>query len=129
MKIKMKKIPFLVCLLFIVIGYGVTGFYIQTNHDNYGNMSVVPVKDERVPLYEGLKPSENEFYIKGFASKEIQSFYETELKQKGWKMEYSQYRDDWNGFQMMVKTGKEALIISGIYDVSKNQTKVTFKLH
>ncbi len=99
----MNKKVFLLWGSIILILFGAWFTYQNVTNDVYAGMSIIPEKEKDIPLYEGLKPDRNYYYIKGNHSKEIYEFYRKELTAKGWMVEHSDGEDkergnDWNDF-------------------------------
>ena len=109
--------------------------YQKITDNTYEGMSIIPEKHKDIPLFEGLKPTNSEYVIKGNKWREVYSFYFDELHSLGWKVEYegsalNDYNsdNDWAGFNSKwTKEGFEGeLWISAHFNKYEEQTEVIF---
>ncbi len=133
----MKKTSLLVIgfavLLLAVIGWSA---YQRAADDTYQGMSIIPEQHKDIPLFEGLKPTENRYVIKGNHWAEVYAFYMQQLPDLDWTLEYDhsafmdddRQNDEAEGFRTRwTKEGFDGeLWIWAHYDKFTNQTKVTF---
>lgn len=133
----MKKTSLLV-IGFAVLVLAVMGWnaYQRATDDTYQGMSIIPEQHEDIPLYEGLKPTENRYVIKGNHWAEVYAFYMQQLPDLDWTVEYEdsafndddRQNDEAGGFySRWTKEGFDGeLWIGAHYDKFANQTKVIF---
>ncbi|MBM7585660.1 hypothetical protein JOC86_002202 [Bacillus pakistanensis] len=131
----MKKINWLI--------YGAIAFFIalswfayqQITNDTHEGMSIIPEHHKDIPLFEGLKPTEHQYVVKGNKWNDIYNFYLKELPALGWKVEYEDSalndgdtENDWSGFySRWRKEGFDGeLWISANYNEFEEQTEVIF---
>jgi hypothetical protein len=98
----------------------------------YSGMSIIPGQRKDVPLFEGLKPSNPDFVMKGNHWKEIYEFYLQELPKHGWKAEHKITRTNETGDSHSFDTSWRKkgldweLTVMGGYIKMTNQTEVIF---
>lgn len=133
----MKRISLVVMgfavLLLAVIGWNA---YQKATDDTYQGMSMIPEQHKDIPLYVGLKPTENRYVTKGNLWAEVYEFYLQKLPDLGWTVAYEHsvlqdddmHNDEAGGFHSRwTKEGFDGeLWIGAYYDQSANQTKVIF---
>lgn len=109
--------------------------YKQITDDTYDGMSIIPEHHKDIPLFEGLKPTEHQYVVKGNKWTDIYNFYLKELPALGWKVEYEDSalndgdtENDWSGFySRWRKEGFDGeLWISANYNQFDEQTEVIF---
>ncbi|RBW68953.1 hypothetical protein [Bacillus taeanensis] len=124
----MKKVFLMKISIPLLLLVGVLITYHSLIDSTYAGMSIIPEKNDSIPLYSELKPEESKYIAKGEKWKEIYHYYLTELPKYGWKKEYSQAEDGWEGF--MSRWTKEdfegTLSIDGFYDPFTKKTEVIF---
>jgi hypothetical protein len=132
-----KRRLFYGCIALLVIVIGIVSWisYHKIQDDKYKGMSIIPEKHKDIPLYKGLKPTQNDYIIKGNKWREIYSFYLDKLPSLGWKVEYqgsaldnNTKNDDWGGFlSRWTKEGFDGVLwISSSYNKSDKVTEVIF---
>lgn len=126
-----KRILWIGFIIFILFGAWFT--YQKVTDDAYVGMTIIPENEKDIPLYEGLKPDRNYYYIKGNHSKEIYEFYLEKLSENGWIVEYSDGDDkergnDWNDISFSwLKEGFDGELNMNIgYDKDSKETYVMF---
>ncbi|WP_079529511.1 hypothetical protein [Halobacillus hunanensis] len=130
----MKKQLFIYSCITVLIAAG-WFTYEKITSDTYEGMTIVPERHKDIPLFNGLKPTEHQYVIKGNQWNDIYNFYLNELSFRGWKVEYEDsalYDDnnenDWSGFSSRWR--KEGfngeLWISAHYNQFTDQTEVIF---
>ena len=107
--------------------------YQKVTDDTYEGMSIIPEQHKDIPLFEGLKPTEHAYVIKGNHWEDIYAFYMSKLPSLGWKVEHEQSAlndndNDWSGFySRWRKEGFNGeLWISASYNQFDEETKVIF---
>ncbi|MGJ9386190.1 hypothetical protein [Salipaludibacillus sp. CF4.18] len=128
----MKKINWLIygTITIVIIAGWFT--YQKVTDDTYEGMSIIPEQHEDIPLFEGLRPTEHEYFLGGNHWNEIYDFYLKQLPKYGWEVSYKQSSSDENSDAMGFtsrwrKKGIEwELSIYGSYFKMNNQTEVIF---
>lgn len=109
--------------------------YSKITDDTYEGMSIIPEQHDDIPLFEGLEPTENLYFINGDRWKDIYDFYLKKLPELGWNNEYlhsalndTDPENDWEGFDSQwTKEGFDGeLHIGASYDKSDEQTHSTY---
>ncbi|MGG1660704.1 hypothetical protein [Brevibacillus sp. NRS-1366] len=84
---KGKWLTIVIVLVLVVVG----GFIYQTatlKDETYSGMSIIPEKQEDIPLFKGLKPTEFHYEMQGDHWEDIYHFYQNELPKYGWTLTY-----------------------------------------
>lgn len=109
--------------------------YLKATDDTYEGMSIIPEDYKDIPLFEGLKPTRNNYVIKGNRWEDVYNYYMNQLPEHGWKVEYEQsaledneIENDWSGFHSRWrKEGFDGeLWISASYNQYEEQTEILF---
>ncbi|MCP8615956.1 hypothetical protein [Salirhabdus salicampi] len=125
-------LAFGIVIILIVAGWMT---YDKATDDTYEGMSIIPEEHEDIPLYDGLKPTQSDYVIKGNQWRDIYHFYTSELPSLGWKATYHQTAlddddasNDWAGFYTRwEKEGFDGEIsVSASYIESTEETEVRF---
>ncbi|WP_433747773.1 hypothetical protein [Falsibacillus pallidus] len=131
----MSKKSLIVILGSILVIVMVWFVYQKVTDDTYEGMSIIPEQHEDIPLFKGLKPTRNQYVMKGNHLEDIYGYYMSKLSQLGWKVEHEQSawddndkENDWSGFYSeWRKDGFDGeLWISAMYNHFDNRTEVIF---
>ncbi|MBM6618822.1 hypothetical protein [Bacillus suaedaesalsae] len=119
-------------LIFIIV---VSLMYLKITDDTYEGMSIIPEQHKDIPLFDGLKPTNHQYVMKGNHWEDIYEFYMEKLPTLGWKVEYQQSalddtdtENDWSGFHSSWrKEGFDGeLWIGASYNQYEEKTEVIF---
>ncbi|WP_156290991.1 hypothetical protein [Oceanobacillus salinisoli] len=99
-----KKSLILYSCFTIIIAVGWFSYQKATD-DTYEGMTIIPEQHKDIPLFDGLKPTDHKYVIKGNHWEDIYDFYMSKLPSLGWKVEHeesalddSDHENDWSGF-------------------------------
>lgn len=110
-------------------------FFQKLTDDTYEGMSIIPEQHQDIPLFEGMKPTNHQYVIKGNHWEDVYNFYMSKLPSLGWKIEHEQSalgdannENDWSGFySRWRKEGFDGeLWISASYNQLDEETEVIF---
>jgi hypothetical protein len=85
---EMKRLNWLVLGFVVVLAIMGWFAYQKNTDDTHEGMSIIPEQHKDIPLYDGLKPTNHRYVIKGNHWKEIYDFYLQQLPSHNWNIVY-----------------------------------------
>jgi hypothetical protein len=125
----MKKEKILIIftvLLLSVISVFIYFLKFHTPSDAYEGMSVIVEKTKDIPFYEGLRPKDAEYYIKGDKTKELFDYYSKNLPKNGWNEINSTFNSKYLGFTQDWEKEGQILHLVSQFNKDNNRTYILF---